>query len=127
MGSFERDRFQELAGRALRALIELRLAADDLESAARHARRLADTEPYDNDAQRRHIELSLRRGRRTEAVRRYKLFQQRLQRNFDVEPDFTLAELSEGDPDRVLRKRRREALLKPYESFPKDRAGCDRV
>ena len=96
----ERDRFQELAGRALRALIELRLAADDLESAARHARRLADTEPYDNDAQRRHIELSLRRGRRTEAVRRYKLFQQRLQRNFDIEPDFTLAELSEGDPRR---------------------------
>ena len=95
----ERDRFQELAGRALRALIELRLAVDDLEGAARHARRLADTEPYDNDAQRRHIELSLRRGRRTEAVRRYKLFQQRLHRNFDVEPDFTLAELSEGDPN----------------------------
>jgi DNA-binding SARP family transcriptional activator len=98
----ERDRFQELAGRALRALTELRLAADDLEGAARHARRLADTEPYDNDAQRRHIELSLRRGRRTEAVRRYKLFQQRLQRNFDVEPDFTLAELvvDEHDPNR---------------------------
>ena len=66
----ERDRFQELAGRVLRALIELRLAVDDLEGAARHARRLADTEPYDNDAQRRHIELSLRRSRRTEAVRR---------------------------------------------------------
>lgn len=94
----ERGRFQELAGRALRALIELRLAADDLEGAARHARRLADTEPYDNDAQRRHIELSLRRGRRTEAVRRFKLFQQRLQRNFDVEPDFTLAELVVAEP-----------------------------
>ena len=104
----ERDRFQELAGRALRALIELRLAADDLEGAARHARRLADTEPYDNDAQRRHIELSLRRGRRTEAVRRYKLFQQRLQRNFDVEPDFTLAELSEGEPEPGLFVGRRE-------------------
>ena len=98
----ERDRFQELAGRALRALIELRLAAEDLEGAARHARRLADTEPYDNDAQRRHIELSLRRGRRTEAVRRYKLFQQRLQRNFGDDPDFTLAELADGEdgPDR---------------------------
>ena len=59
-------------------------------------------EMADNDAQRRHIELSLRRGRRTEAVRRYKLFQQRLQRNFDVEPDFTLAELvvDEHDPNR---------------------------
>jgi DNA-binding SARP family transcriptional activator len=95
----ERSRFEELAGRALRALIELRLAADDLEGAARHARRLADTEPYDNDAQRRHIELSLRRGRRTEAVRRYKLFEQRLLRNFDDEPDFTLAELVVGEHD----------------------------
>jgi DNA-binding SARP family transcriptional activator len=93
----ERDRYQELAGRALRALTELRLAADDLEGAVRHARRLADTEPYDNDAQRRHIELSLRRGRRTDAIRRYKLFEQRLQRNFGVEPDFTLAELLAAD------------------------------
>lgn len=98
----ERDRLRELAGRALRALCELRLAADDLQAAARDARRLADLEPYDNDAQRLHIELSLRRGRRTEAVRRFKSFRQRLARDFDTEPDFTLAELRSadiGEPD----------------------------
>jgi DNA-binding SARP family transcriptional activator len=95
----ERDRFRELAGRALRALIELRLAADDVESAARHARRLADMEPYDSDAQRRHIELSLRRGRRTEAVRRYTLFRRRLARDFGQEPDFSLTEVRRPEDD----------------------------
>ena len=89
----ERDRLQDLAAKALRALVELSLMDDQLEAAARHARRLADLEPFDNDAQRRHIEVSLRRGRRTEAVRRYKLFKQRLAKDFDAEPDFTLADL----------------------------------
>jgi DNA-binding SARP family transcriptional activator len=90
----ERDRLSELAGRALRALIELGVATSDLDSAASHARRLADMEPYDEDAQRRHIELCITRGRRTEAVRRYTLFRRRMLRAFDEEPKFELAELS---------------------------------
>lgn len=84
----ERERFQELAGRALRALTELALAGNELDSAASYARRLADLEPYDSDAQRRHIEVCLRRGRRTEAVRRYELFSRRLAREFGERPDF---------------------------------------
>jgi DNA-binding SARP family transcriptional activator len=90
----ERDRLRELAGRALRALTELRLATGAVELAARHARRLADLEPHDSDAQRRHIEFSLSRGRRSEAVRRYRLFRRRLARDFGEEPDFTLADLT---------------------------------
>jgi len=97
----ERNRLRELAARTLGALVELRLAAGDLNAAARHARHLADMEPYDSDAQRRNIELSLRRGRRSEAMRRYSLFRRRLQREFNEEPDFQLADLiSAGGSDR---------------------------
>ena len=89
----ERNRLRELAARSLGALVELQLAADDLNAAARHARHLADMEPYDSDAQRRTIELSLRRGRRSEAMRRYHLFRRRLLRDFNEEPDFQLTDL----------------------------------
>ena len=94
----ERDRFQELAGRALRALIELRLAVDDLEGAARHARRLADTEPYDNDAQRRRHRAQPAARRRTEAVRRQAL-PAAAAAELRHRTRFHLAELSEGDPN----------------------------
>jgi DNA-binding SARP family transcriptional activator len=79
----ERNRLRELAARTLSALVELRLAEDDLSTASRHARHLADIEPYDSDAQRRHIEISLRRGRRSDAMRRYDLFRRRLRRDFN--------------------------------------------
>jgi DNA-binding SARP family transcriptional activator len=91
----ERDRLSELAGRALRALIELGVATSDLDSAASHARRLADMQPYDEDSQRRHIEMCITRGRRGEAVRRYRLFRGRMLRDFGEEPSFELSELSD--------------------------------
>ncbi len=95
----ERDRLRELAARCLSALVELRLGEGDLNAASRHARHLADIEPYDSDAQRRHIELSLRRGRRSEAMRRYDMFRRRLQRDFNEEPDFQLIDLlAPGSP-----------------------------
>lgn len=90
----ERDRLRELAGRALRALVELRLAGDDgLDLVARHARRLADLEPFDSSAQRLHIELCIRQGRRSEAVRRYNLHRRKMISSFGSEPDFRLSEL----------------------------------
>jgi DNA-binding SARP family transcriptional activator len=97
----ERNRLRELAARTLSALVELRLGEGDLNAASRHARHLADIDPYDSDAQRRHVELSLRRGRRSEAMRRYDLFRRRLRRDFNEEPDFQLADLGSsgvGDP-----------------------------
>jgi DNA-binding SARP family transcriptional activator len=93
----ERDRLRELAGRALSALVELRLADGDLDLAMRQARRLAEMEPYDSDVQRQYIELCLDRGRRTEAIRRYELFRRRLAREFGDEPDFRLEDLRRGE------------------------------
>ncbi len=89
----ERDRLRDLAGETLRALIHAHLAADQLEDAARHARRLSDMEPLDSDVQRTVIEVCLRRGRRSEAVRRYGLLRQRMLRSFGQEPDFQLSEI----------------------------------
>ncbi|HEY7151845.1 MAG TPA: BTAD domain-containing putative transcriptional regulator [Solirubrobacterales bacterium] len=89
----ERDRLRELAGRGLRALVEIARSAGDLETAASHARRLAAMEPFDMDVQREFIEICMRRGRRSEAMRRYAIVRKRCKREFGQDPDFTLGEL----------------------------------
>jgi DNA-binding SARP family transcriptional activator len=89
----ERERLHELAGRVLRAQIRIRLQLDDVVAAVGHARRLAEMEPFDTDVQRLLIDLCLRRGRRSEAVRRYTMLRQRMLQSFGREPDFDLAEL----------------------------------
>ena len=90
----ERDRLREVAGRALRALVKIKLAADDLEGAAEAARRLADMEQLDLDVQRDYLEICVRRGRRTEAARRYELVRHRELRAFGREPNFSLLDLA---------------------------------
>jgi DNA-binding SARP family transcriptional activator len=90
----EREHLRELAGRTLRALIELAIESEDVDIAAERSRQLAALEPFDSDAQRRHIEICLRRGRRTEALRRFAVFRQRMLRNFGEQPEFTLADLT---------------------------------
>jgi DNA-binding SARP family transcriptional activator len=89
----ERERLQELAGRALRAQVHIYEQLGRLEVAADYARRLADMEPFDNDVQRQFIELCLRRGRRSEALRRYSFLRERMLDSFGQEPDFDLIEL----------------------------------
>ncbi|HEY7151846.1 MAG TPA: BTAD domain-containing putative transcriptional regulator, partial [Solirubrobacterales bacterium] len=89
----ERERLHHLAARALAALVELRLATGDLGSAADCSRRLADLEPLDMDVQRQFIELCLKQGRRSDAVRRYDLLRTRTLREFGAEPDFALSDL----------------------------------
>lgn len=89
----ERERLRELAGRALRAQVGIQVQVGDLEVAADHARRLADMEPFDTDVQKLFIDLCLKRGRRSEAVRRYSVLRKRLLTSFGQEPDFDLAEL----------------------------------
>ena len=86
----ERDRLRGRAGDALRALSELALGADRLDHAAAHLERLARMEPFDSDVHRRLVEVCLRRGRRTEAVRHYAALRLRLQRAFGELPDFAL-------------------------------------
>jgi len=89
----ERDRLRELAGRGLRALVEIARGAGDLDRAAPHARRLAAMEPFDMDVQREFIEICMRRGRRSEAMRRYAIVRKRIKREFGQDPDFTLGDL----------------------------------
>jgi DNA-binding SARP family transcriptional activator len=89
----ERERLHHLVARALAALIELRLATGELRSAADHSRQLADLEPLDTDVQRQFIEICLKQGRRSDAVRRYGLLRKRTLREFGTEPDFTLSDL----------------------------------
>lgn len=93
----ERERLCELAGRALRAQVDIEMQMNNLEVAAGHARRLADMEPFDTDVQKLFIRLCLRRGRRSEAFRRYSVLRKRLLTSFGQEPDFDLAELESQD------------------------------
>ncbi len=89
----ERERLRELAGRALRAQVGIQMQMENLEVAADHARRLADMEPFDADVQKLFIELCLKRGRHSEAFRRYTVLRKRLLSSFGQEPDFDLAGL----------------------------------
>lgn len=89
----ERERLRNLAVEALRALLEDALAENELDGAAVYARRLADMEPFDSEVQRTVLDICLRRGRRSEAVRRYAVLRQRMLRSFGEEPDFELAEV----------------------------------
>jgi DNA-binding SARP family transcriptional activator len=90
----ERDRLRSVAANALRALTELRLAAGDLEGAGGDLDRLAELEPYDVDVHRQLIALCLRRGRRTDAVRRYNALRRRMLATFGEDLDFVLSDVA---------------------------------
>jgi DNA-binding SARP family transcriptional activator len=89
----ERDRLRQLAGRALRTLADADDATDDLEGASDSLERLVAMEPYDLDVHRRLLALCLRRGRRTDALRRYTALRRRMMTVFGEDLDFTLADL----------------------------------
>jgi DNA-binding SARP family transcriptional activator len=91
----ERDRLRELASRVLRVLAGLDRGSGDLDAAYRHLRRLAELEPLDTDVQRELLEVCLRRGRRTEAARRYHALRVRTMRELGQEPGFSLADLAD--------------------------------
>jgi DNA-binding SARP family transcriptional activator len=90
----ERERLRDLAAQVLRALAGLRRAEGDYEAAAEHLHRLAELEPLDLEAQRELLALMVRRGRHSEAMRRYELVRRRYKRTFGAEPGFTLADLA---------------------------------
>ncbi len=91
----ERERLHELAGRALRAQVRIRIELGHLDAAVVHARRLAEMEPFDMDAQRIVLDLCIRLGRRSEAFRRYSALRKRMLQSFGQEPDFDLVELED--------------------------------
>jgi DNA-binding SARP family transcriptional activator len=90
----ERDRLRATAARVLRALAGVRLRAGELDAASENLQRLAELEPLDADAQRQLLTLLLRRGRRSEAARRYEVVRRRFRRELGEEPSFGLSELA---------------------------------
>jgi DNA-binding SARP family transcriptional activator len=100
----ERDRLRELVARALHALADLDRAEGDVEAAYRDLRRLAELEPLDTHVQRELLEVCLRRGRRTEATRRFRALRVRTMRELGQGPGFDLADLADEvgtEPERL--------------------------
>ncbi|MDA0160620.1 hypothetical protein OM076_10120 [Solirubrobacter ginsenosidimutans] len=90
----ERERLRGLAAEALRTLARLHLADGQLDNAAAYLMRLAEMEPFDVDVQRLLLSLAIRRGRHSEAKRRYATLRARMRRHFGQDLDFTLADLA---------------------------------
>jgi DNA-binding SARP family transcriptional activator len=89
----EREHLHELVGRALRAQVRIQIQLEHLDAAADYARHLAELEPFDMDVQRMFMDVCLRRGRRSEALRRYSALRKRMLSSFGQEPDFDLPEV----------------------------------
>ena len=89
----ERERLREHMEDALAALAELYLASGDRPTATLCLRRLAEMRPFDGDTHRRLLTVLLSQGRHSHAWRCYEAFGARLDREFAMTPDFTLAEL----------------------------------
>jgi DNA-binding SARP family transcriptional activator len=90
----EREYLRSLAGKALAARAQIALAEERLEAASACLLRLAQLEPFDSQVHQRLIQVCLRRGRRTEAVRHYSALRLRLARAFGEKPDFDLAHVA---------------------------------
>jgi DNA-binding SARP family transcriptional activator len=90
----ERDHLRSVAGDALSTLARLRVDNDDLEGAARDLAQLAELEPFDVEVHRRLITLALRRGRRSDALRRYEALRRRMLTTFGEELGFSLVDLA---------------------------------
>ena len=99
----ERDRLRELAARSLRTLAKIAEQAGELELAHEQLARLAALDPYDLEIQRELILSLLRRGRRSDASRRYSALRARLLHTFGEEPDFDLTQLA-SEPRARLRQ-----------------------
>jgi DNA-binding SARP family transcriptional activator len=94
----EREYLRGLAGKGLAALAQISVAGGRLVAAADHLQKLARLEPFDSRVHQMLIEVCLRRGRRTEAMRHYHAFKRRLQHTFGEQPDFELASIGSDLP-----------------------------
>jgi DNA-binding SARP family transcriptional activator len=97
----EREYLRGLACEALGALADISLARGQLDLAADRLQRLARLEPFDSRVHRQLIDVCLRRGRNTEAVRHYTALRTRLQRAFGERPDFELSNVGGDRAGRV--------------------------
>jgi DNA-binding SARP family transcriptional activator len=90
----EREYLRALAGKGLAAMAQMALAGGRLVGATDHLLRLAQLEPFDSHVHQMLIEVCLRRGRRTEALRHYHALRARLHRAFGELPDFELTSVA---------------------------------
>jgi DNA-binding SARP family transcriptional activator len=97
----ERDRLRALTAESLRTLTQMAANAHDLKEAAEHLGRLAELEPFDVQVQREMLALQIRRGRHSEARRRYFTLRARMREHFGQELDFTLSDVV-GSSERSL-------------------------
>jgi DNA-binding SARP family transcriptional activator len=102
----ERDYLQRLACEALMASAQIALGAGRLVAATERLARLTELEPFNSEAHRLLIEVCLRRGRRTEAFRRYTALSLRLNQTLRQKPDFELAQVSAQVREEEMRARR---------------------
>jgi DNA-binding SARP family transcriptional activator len=89
----ERDRLRDLVAGALRTLAEIETRDDDLPAATATLIRLSELEPFDIDVHRELFSLLLRRGRRSETLRRYETLRRRMLSTFEEPLDFSLSQL----------------------------------
>ncbi|MES1193585.1 MAG: BTAD domain-containing putative transcriptional regulator [Solirubrobacterales bacterium] len=89
----ERDRLRDLVASALRTLAEIETRRDNLSAATATLIRLSELEPFDIDVHRELFSLLLRRGRRSETLRRYETLRRRMLSTFDEPLDFSLSQL----------------------------------
>jgi DNA-binding SARP family transcriptional activator len=90
----ERERLSDLAAQVQRGLAAICRSAGDEDATAEHLQRLVELEPLDLEAQRELLTWMLRRGRHSEALRRYELVRRRYKRTFGSDPAFKLADLT---------------------------------
>ena len=91
----EREHLREHMEEALGGLAQLYLAAGDAAAATLCLRRLAEMQPFDAATHRRLLVVLIAQGRRSHAWRCYQAFCERVEREFDTTPGFTLAELAD--------------------------------
>jgi DNA-binding SARP family transcriptional activator len=89
----ERDRLRDLVANALRTLAEIETRRDDLPAATATLIRLSELEPFDIDVHRELFSLLLRRGRRSETLRRYETLRRRMLSTFEEPLNFSLSQL----------------------------------
>lgn len=89
----ERGRLHDLAAGALRILAEIEVREGDLAGATATRTRLTELEPFDVDVHRDLFALLMRRGRRSEMLRRYETLRRRMLSTFDEPLDFSPSQL----------------------------------
>jgi DNA-binding SARP family transcriptional activator len=101
--SAERERLHDIATGVLRDLSDIAIREGQLARAAGYLNRLATLQPFDVQVHREVIAMCLRRGRKSEAMRRYSALKARMQRQFEEELDFTVADIQDAldSPPRV--------------------------